>query len=64
MESFACIEHPVSRREACGADAIGELDRSTFGMKRSGCGRATGRVTLRIQAEALKRNDGFNDEVA
>jgi polyisoprenoid-binding protein YceI len=54
LNSFKCIDHPFYKREACGADAEGELNRANFGM---GKGAQDGKapVTLRIQVEALKQ---------
>jgi polyisoprenoid-binding protein YceI len=54
---FNCIPHPLARKEVCGADAEGELNWSEFGMKMSRYGEGSaGRVQLRIQVEALKRD--------
>ena len=54
---FNCIVHPMHQKEVCGADAEGELNWSEFGMKMSRIGEGNaGRVLLRIQVEALKRN--------
>lgn len=56
INSFHCIEHPVFKKEVCGADAIGELNWSEFGMKHSAYGQGeAGRVTLRIQVEAFRK---------
>jgi polyisoprenoid-binding protein YceI len=52
IASFKCIRHPIFRREVCGADASGSLDRAEFGMKQYTSDGA-GRITLRIQVEAL-----------
>jgi polyisoprenoid-binding protein YceI len=53
--SFRCIpDHPLLRREVCGADAIGLLDRADYGIT---VGRRYGfkmEVTLRIQVEAIR----------
>lgn len=54
IASFKCIAHPIFRREVCGAEAEGALDRAAFGMS-----TAVGpdmQVRLRIQVEALKDN--------
>ncbi len=51
--SFKCTTHPLFKREWCGADAYGTLDRSDFGMD---SGKEWGfkmQVVLRIQVEAL-----------
>ena len=53
INSFKCIEHPMLKREVCGADAEGELNRADFGMKLYSEGEA-GKIRLRIQVEALK----------
>jgi polyisoprenoid-binding protein YceI len=51
--SFKCMPHPLLKREVCGADAFGTLNRDDFGMD---SGKAYGfkmAVTLRIQVEAI-----------
>lgn len=51
--SFKCIQHPMYKRELCGADALATIKRDEFGMD---AGKAYGfsmDVTLRIQVEAL-----------
>lgn len=51
--SFKCMQHPMYKREVCGADALATLKRDDFGMD---AGKAYGfsmNVTLRIQVEAL-----------
>jgi polyisoprenoid-binding protein YceI len=52
IESMRCMPHPLSKKEVCGADAVGELDWRDFGM-RIGRSGAT-RVRLLIQVEALR----------
>ena len=54
IESFGCIRHPIFRKEVCGADASGSLDRAEFGMSQP-IGEGGNRVTLRIQVEAFKQ---------
>lgn len=34
IQSFGCTQHPLTRREVCGADASATLRRSEFGMTR------------------------------
>ena len=51
--AFRCIRHPLLRREVCGADATGTLDRAEFGLKELTADGA-GTLTLRIQVEAMK----------
>jgi polyisoprenoid-binding protein YceI len=53
INSFKCMPHPLSKKEVCGADAQGELNRADFGMTKYAEGQA-GMVQLRIQVEALK----------
>lgn len=51
--SFKCIEHPVFKRDYCGADATATFNRDDFGID---AGKAYGfrmDVNLRIQVEAL-----------
>jgi len=54
INSFKCIDHPFYKKEACGADAEGELNRADFGMPKYAEGEM-GKVKLRIQVEALKQ---------
>jgi polyisoprenoid-binding protein YceI len=54
INSFKCIPHPLSKRELCGADAVGTFKRDEFGLD---AGKSFGfkmDVTLRIQVEALR----------
>jgi polyisoprenoid-binding protein YceI len=53
INQFNCIEHPMFKREVCGADAEGEFNRADYGLKAYSDGEL-GRVRLRIQVEALK----------
>ena len=55
LNSFKCIEHPFYKKEACGADAEGELDRTDFGMSQY-TEDGAGRIRLRIQVEAVKED--------
>lgn len=55
INSFTCIEHPFYKKEACGADAEGQLNRADFGMTQYAEGEA-GKVNLRIQVEAVKED--------
>ena len=55
INSFKCIEHPFYKKEACGADAEGQLNRADFGLTQYAEGEA-GQVRLRIQVEALKED--------
>jgi polyisoprenoid-binding protein YceI len=53
--NFGCLEHPMLKREVCGADAEGELNRADYGMTLYSEGEA-GKVRLRIQVEAIKES--------
>lgn len=53
INSFACMPHPVLKKEWCGADASAIFKRDAFGLD---AGKSYGMkmdVTLRIQVEAL-----------
>ncbi len=53
INSLKCIEHPIFKKEICGADAQGQFDRSTYGLD---SGRNWGfsmDIMLRIQVEAI-----------
>jgi hypothetical protein len=55
IDSFKCMSHPMLKREVCGVDAVGEFDRSDFGVD---FGKAYGfsmKTKLLITAEALKQ---------
>ena len=52
ITSFKCIQHPFFRREVCGADAEGDLNRSEFGLKQYREGEM---IHLRIQVEAVRQ---------
>jgi len=53
INSFKCVPHPMLKRELCGADVVGTLNRDEFGLD---AGKPYGfrmDVTLRIQVEAI-----------
>lgn len=57
IHAFNCRPHPVFKRDWCGADAVGSFDREAFGLA---AGKDWGfdmNVTLRIQVEAVLRED-------
>ena len=54
INSFKCIDHPFYKKEDCGADAEGDLDRADFGMSKY-AENGMGHIHLRIQVEALKQ---------
>lgn len=54
INSFACKPHPMLKKEVCGADVAGKINREDFGVS---YGKAYGfkqDVELQIQVEALK----------
>ena len=53
IRRFGCLVHPMEKRERCGADAEGELDRSDWGMSLY-TDDGAGTLKLRIQVEALR----------
>jgi polyisoprenoid-binding protein YceI len=53
VHSLKCIQHPMLKRDYCGADASGSFNRDDFGL---GAGKEYGfqmKVDLRIQVEAI-----------
>lgn len=54
IDSFKCIEHPLLKRQVCGADATGTFKRSDFGVNYGEQYGFKQDVTLRIQVEAIK----------
>ncbi|RJG07111.1 polyisoprenoid-binding protein [Noviherbaspirillum cavernae] len=50
---FKCIQHPMFKREVCGADATAEFKRTDFGLN-YGTPRFASEVKLAIQVEAIK----------
>lgn len=53
INKFKCIQHPMLKREVCGADASGEFKRTDFGLN-YGTPMFSPDVKLAIQVEALK----------
>jgi polyisoprenoid-binding protein YceI len=54
IDSFLCKPHPMSKKELCGADASGTLNREEFGIA---FGKNLGfdmNTVLRIQVEASR----------
>lgn len=53
IRSFKCMQHPLYKREVCGADAIGHFNRADYGItmgKKFGFDMG---VTVRVQVEAV-----------
>lgn len=53
INKFKCIEHPMLKREVCGADASAQFKRTDFGIS-YGIPRFAPEVTLAIEVEAIK----------
>jgi polyisoprenoid-binding protein YceI len=53
INKFKCIDHPMFKKEVCGADVTGEFKRSDFGIN-LGLPRMAPEVKLAIQVEAVK----------
>lgn len=54
INKFKCIQHPMFKREACGADASGTFNRADFGLDYGVKMGFSPEVKLAIQVEALK----------
>ena len=55
IDSFKCMPHPMLKREVCGVDAVGEFDRSDFGVDFGKTYGFSMKTKLLISAEALKQ---------
>ncbi|MFL9962439.1 YceI family protein [Paraburkholderia sediminicola] len=55
IDSFKCMPHPMLKREVCGVDAVGEFDRSDFGVDFGKTYGFSMKTRLLISAEALKQ---------
>jgi polyisoprenoid-binding protein YceI len=55
IDSFKCMPHPMLKREVCGVDAVGEFDRSNFGVDFGKTYGFSMKTKLLISAEALKQ---------
>jgi polyisoprenoid-binding protein YceI len=53
ITSFRCAQHPIAKKEACGADATATIKRSDFGMKYA-LPAVGDEVKLVINVEAFK----------
>ena len=54
INKFKCIDHPMLKREVCGADVTGNFQRSDFGIN-FGLPKFSPEVKLAIQVEAVKQ---------
>jgi len=55
IDSFKCMPHPMLKREVCGVDAVGEFERSDFGVDYGNAYGFSMKTKLLISAEALKQ---------
>jgi polyisoprenoid-binding protein YceI len=55
IDSFKCMPHPMLKREVCGVDAVGEFDRSEFGVDFGKTYGFSMKTKLLISAEGLKQ---------
>jgi len=56
INSFKCIEHPMLKKQVCGADASGTFSRADFGVNYGQQYGFKQDVLLRIQVEGVKAN--------
>lgn len=54
FKQFKCMQNPVSKKEVCGADVAGSLDRSAFGIDYGAKYGFKQDVKLLIQVEAIR----------
>ncbi|MGO4308209.1 MULTISPECIES: YceI family protein [unclassified Cupriavidus] len=54
IREFKCIQHPMLKREACGADAVAQFSRADFGIDYGAKYGFKQEVKLAIQVEAVK----------
>jgi len=55
IDDFKCIDHPMEKREACGADVSASFKRSDFGLDFALDKGFKPEVDLKIQVEALRK---------
>jgi polyisoprenoid-binding protein YceI len=56
INSFKCFEHPMLKKQVCGADAVGTFNRADFGVNYGQQYGFKQDVLLRIQVEGIKQN--------
>ena len=56
INSFKCFEHPMLKKQVCGADASGSFNRADFGVNYGQQYGFRQDVLLRIQVEGVKVN--------
>lgn len=55
IDKFKCIDHPMEKREACGADVLASFNRGDYGLDFALDMGFNPNVDLRIQVEALRK---------
>ncbi len=56
VHHIKCIQHPMLKRDFCGADASGKFDREAFGLSAGKDWGFNMNVNLRIQVEAVAKD--------
>ena len=56
INSFKCIQHPMLKKQVCGADASGSFNRADFGLNYGQQYGFKQDVLLRIQVEGIRAN--------
>jgi polyisoprenoid-binding protein YceI len=56
IDSFKCMENPMTKKQVCGADASGTFNRADFGVNYGEQYGFKQEVVLRIQVEGVKVN--------
>ena len=56
IRSFKCIQHPMLKKQVCGADASGSFNRADFGVNYGQQYGFNQEVLLRIQVEGIRVN--------
>ena len=56
INTFKCIEHPMLKKQVCGADASGSFNRADFGVNYGQQYGFKQDVVLHIQVEGIKAN--------
>jgi len=54
IDSFKCMQNPMSKKDVCGADATGTFTRADFGVNYGQQYGFSQEVAMRIQVEAIK----------
>jgi len=54
IDSFKCMQNPMTRKDVCGADATGTFNRADFGVNYGQSFGFKQEVAMRIQVEATK----------